>query len=142
LADADLFVAADGANSSFWIREMARLTMLMSRVDMMLPTMSAGSTYLGGAGLADKIEVIARAQQRGVITTDLAPADLLVLLLAMITSRFHVARAILDPATEDAWSPQRLHQHRAALTTAVGRLVAPSPHPQPGDTDLENPRQD
>jgi AcrR family transcriptional regulator len=94
------------------------------------------------AQFRDKIEVIARAQQRGVITTDLAPADLLVLLLAMITSRFHVARAILDPATEDAWSPQRLHQHRAALTTAVGRLVAPSPRSQPGDTDLENPRQD
>jgi hypothetical protein len=55
----------------------------------------------------------------------------------MVTSRFYAAHAILDPATDDAWSPQRLQQHRAALTTAVGRLVAPSPHPQPYDADLE-----
>jgi AcrR family transcriptional regulator len=94
------------------------------------------------AQFRDKIEAIARAQERGFITTDLAPADLLVLLLAMVTSRFHLGRAILDPAAEDAWSPQRLQQHRAAVTTAVGRLVAPSPHLQPCDTDLEKSRQE
>jgi AcrR family transcriptional regulator len=74
----------------------------------------------------DKVEIIARAQKHGVITTDLEPADLLILLLGMVTSWFQIiTRAILDPATEDACSPQRLHQHRTALTTAVGRLAAP-----------------
>ncbi|MDT7716457.1 MAG: hypothetical protein QOH09_2449 [Pseudonocardiales bacterium] len=83
------------------------------------------------AQFRDKIEAIARAQQHGIVTTDLAPADLLVLLLAMVTSRFHVADAVLDAATENGWSPQRLAQHRAAIVIAVGRLVAPSPHPNP-----------
>src|SRR5947209_14180945 len=39
----------------------------------------------------DKIEALARAQKHGIITTDLEPADLLVLLLGMITSRCHAA---------------------------------------------------
>jgi AcrR family transcriptional regulator len=86
----------------------------------------------------EKIEAIAHAQKRGIITTDLEPADLLVLLLGMVCSRFHLAYAVLDPATEDAWSPQCLHRHRAALTTAVRRLVAPS---QPYDADHEKSRQ-
>ena len=73
----------------------------------------------------EKIEAIARAQKHGLITTDLEPADLLTLLLGMITSWFHVC-PIPDPATEDGWSPQRLRQHRAALTTAVHRLTATS----------------
>ncbi|MGH3868493.1 MAG: TetR family transcriptional regulator [Pseudonocardiaceae bacterium] len=85
----------------------------------------------------EKLEAIARAQKHGVITTDLEPADLLVLLLGMVTSRFHIAHAVSDLATEDGWSPQRLYQHRAALTTAVRRLVAPSPHPEPYSTDTE-----
>jgi AcrR family transcriptional regulator len=91
----------------------------------------------------DKVEIIARAQKHGVITTDLEPADLLILLLGMVTSWFQViTRAILDPATEDACSSQRLHQHRTALTTAVCRLVAPSPHPEPSDTSVERSIQD
>ncbi|MGC1734075.1 MAG: TetR family transcriptional regulator [Pseudonocardiaceae bacterium] len=89
------------------------------------------------AQFREKIEAIARAQKRGVITADLEPADLLVLLLGMVCSRFHLAYAVVDPAPEDAWSPQCLHRHRAALTTAVGRLVAPSPHFQPYETDLQ-----
>ncbi len=85
----------------------------------------------------DKIEAIAWAQKHGIITPDLEPADLLILLLGMVTSWFHVAHAVLDLATEDGWSPQSLHQHRAALTTAVRRLVAPSPHPERYSTDIE-----
>ncbi|MGH3857349.1 MAG: TetR family transcriptional regulator [Pseudonocardiaceae bacterium] len=82
----------------------------------------------------EKIEAIALAQKHGVITTELEPDDLLVLLLGMVTSRFYAAHAIPDPATDDAWSPQRLHRHRATLTTAVRRLVAPSPHRKPYGT--------
>ena len=74
----------------------------------------------------EKIEAIARAQKHGLITTDLEPADLLTLLLGMVTSRFHIGHAVLDLTTEDGWSPQSLRQHRAALTTAVRRLVAVS----------------
>jgi AcrR family transcriptional regulator len=71
----------------------------------------------------DKIEAIAQAQKHGIITTDLEPADLLTLLLGVITSWFHVC-AIPDPVTEDVCSPQRLQQHRAALATAVRRIIA------------------
>jgi AcrR family transcriptional regulator len=70
------------------------------------------------------IEAISQAQQRGVITTELEPADLLTLMLGMVTSWFRVS-SLRNWATEDSGSPQRLQQHRAALTTAVRRLVAP-----------------
>ncbi|HEY3693673.1 MAG TPA: TetR family transcriptional regulator [Pseudonocardiaceae bacterium] len=72
----------------------------------------------------ETIEAISQAQQRGVITTELEPADLLTLMLGMVTSWFRVS-SMRDWATEDSGSPQRLQQHRAALTTAVRRLVAP-----------------
>jgi AcrR family transcriptional regulator len=70
------------------------------------------------------IEALSQAQQRGVITTELEPADLLTLMLGMVTSWFRVS-SLRNWATEDSGSPQRLQQHRAALTTAVRRLVAP-----------------
>jgi AcrR family transcriptional regulator len=72
----------------------------------------------------ETIEALSQAQQRGVITTELEPADLLTLMLGMVTSWFRVS-SLRNWATEDAGSPQRLQQHRAALTTAVRRLVAP-----------------
>jgi AcrR family transcriptional regulator len=78
----------------------------------------------------EKIEVIGQAQKHGVITTELEPADLLTLILGMVTSWFHLS-PMRDSATEDSGSSQRLHQDRAALTTAVRRLVAPSPHREP-----------
>jgi AcrR family transcriptional regulator len=72
----------------------------------------------------ETIEAISQAQQRGVITTELEPADLLTLMLGMATSWFRVS-SLRNWATEDSGSSQRLQQHRAALTTAVRRLVAP-----------------
>ena len=72
----------------------------------------------------ETIEAISQAQQHGVITTELEPADLLTLMLGMVTSWFRVS-SLRNWATEDSGSPQRLQQHRAALTTAVRRLVAP-----------------
>ena len=76
----------------------------------------------------ETVEAIAQAQQRGVITADLAPADLLTLLLGMTTSWFSLPSAMLEVAVVDARSPQRVQQSRAALTTAACRLLAPSPH--------------
>jgi AcrR family transcriptional regulator len=73
----------------------------------------------------ETIEAITQGQQRGVITTELEPADLLTLMLGIITSWFHVS-PMPNSATQYSGSPQRLHQRRAALTTAVRRLVAPS----------------
>jgi AcrR family transcriptional regulator len=71
----------------------------------------------------DMVEAIAQAQKRGAITADIEPADLRTLLVGMPSS-------MADLAIRDAWSPQRLQQSRAALTTAVRRLLAPSPHVQ------------
>jgi AcrR family transcriptional regulator len=78
----------------------------------------------------EKMEAIDQAQKHGVITTELEPADLLTLMLGMVTSWFRVS-SMPDSTTEDSGSPQRLQQHRAALTTAVRRLVAPVPHRDP-----------
>jgi AcrR family transcriptional regulator len=86
----------------------------------------------------EKIEAIARAQKHGVITTELEPADLLTMVLGIVTSWFHVS-PMPDSAPEDSGSPQRLQQHRAALTTAVRRLVAPSPHREPYGTGIASP---
>jgi AcrR family transcriptional regulator len=83
----------------------------------------------------DKIEAIARAQRHGVITSGLEPADLLTLVLGIVTSWFHVS-PMPDSATEDSGSPPRLQRHRAALTTAVRRLVVPWPHREPGGTGI------
>jgi AcrR family transcriptional regulator len=85
----------------------------------------------------DVVEAIAQAQKRGVITADMEPADLLTLLLGMTTSWFHLSSAISDLAVEDARSPQRLQQSRAALTAAVRRLLAPSPRAQPHGAGAE-----
>ena len=74
----------------------------------------------------EKIEAITRGQKQGVITTELEAADLLTLVLGIVTSWFHVS-AVPYSATADAERPQRLGQHRAALTIAVRRLVTPSP---------------
>jgi AcrR family transcriptional regulator len=79
----------------------------------------------------ETVEAIAQAQQRGVITADLAPADLLTLLLGMTTSWFSLPSAMSEVAVVDARSPQRLQQRRAALTTAACRLLGPSPHAHP-----------
>lgn len=79
----------------------------------------------------ETVEAIAQAQQRGVITADFAPADLLTLLLGMTTCWYSFPSAISEVAVVDARSPQRLQQSRAALTTAACRLLAPSPHAHP-----------
>jgi AcrR family transcriptional regulator len=83
----------------------------------------------------NKIEAIARAQHHGIITTHLEPADLLTLVLGIVTSWFGLS-PMPDAATEDSGSPQRLHRHRAALTTAVRRLVVPWPHREPDTTGM------
>ena len=79
----------------------------------------------------ETVEAIAQAQQRGAITADLAPADLLTLVLGMATSWFSLPSAMSEVAVVDVRSPQHLQQRRAALTTAVCRLLGPSPHAHP-----------
>jgi AcrR family transcriptional regulator len=85
----------------------------------------------------EMVEAIAQAQQRGVITLDIEPADLLTLLLGMTTSWFNLPSAMSEVAVVDARSPQRLQRCRAALTTAACRLLAPSPHVQPHGAGAE-----
>ena len=84
----------------------------------------------------EKMEAIAQAQKSGVITTELEPADLLTLMLGIVTSWFHVSPMPDSATEEDSGSPQRLQQHRAALTTAVRRLVAPVLHREPSSTGI------
>ena len=86
----------------------------------------------------EKMEAIARAQNHGVITTQLEAAELLTLVLGIVTSWFHLS-PIRDSATGDSGSPQRLQRHRAALTTAVRRLVVPWPHREPDGTRITPP---
>jgi len=78
----------------------------------------------------EMVEAIAQGQKRGVITTDIEPADLLTLLLEMTTSWFNLPSAMSEVAVAEERSPQRLQRCRAALTAAVCRLFAPSPHAQ------------
>jgi hypothetical protein len=84
-------------------------------------------------------------QQGGVITADLVPADLLTLLLGMITCWFSLPPAMSEVAVVDARLPQRLQKSRtasprphAACSPIATRPPAPRWSPN-SDTAISTP---
>lgn len=77
---------------------------------------------------------IARAQQGGILTAELEPAELLTALIGIIEAWFRPLPESSEPTLHDV-PPQRLQQIRAALTTAVRRAFVVSPHPQSPGAD-------
>jgi AcrR family transcriptional regulator len=79
-------------------------------------------------------EAIAHAQQRGILTDELAPVDLLTVLMGMVGAWFRPPPLSSEVALYDV-PPQRLQEIRVALTTAVRRAFVASPHPQSPGAD-------
>ncbi|MFJ8231901.1 TetR family transcriptional regulator [Streptomyces sp. NPDC094448] len=72
-----------------------------------------------------KVEALADAQRRGTVSGRIAPVDLLALVLGQVTAWFTASPGLRDVAPGDAFAPDRLADHRAALTTAVHTLTRP-----------------
>jgi AcrR family transcriptional regulator len=83
------------------------------------PGVAAGEV----AAYRAKAEAISAAQAEGDIGTPLAPVDLLILVLALVTGWFTTSPALLSLGGPDPTSPQRLAAHRSSVVTAVGALV-------------------
>jgi AcrR family transcriptional regulator len=79
------------------------------------------------AAYQPKVEAIAEAQQRGTVTDTVAAADVLALLLGLVTSWPNASPALRALDDQPAWDRERLSAHRAAMITAVQALVAPTP---------------
>lgn len=78
------------------------------------------------AAYQPKVEAIAEAQQRGTVTDTVAAADILALLLGLVTAWPYASPALRALADRPAWDRERLTAHRAAMTAAVQALVAPT----------------
>ncbi|MFJ3231183.1 TetR family transcriptional regulator [Streptomyces sp. NPDC086787] len=72
-----------------------------------------------------KIAEVADAQQRGDLTADMAPADVLTMVLAVSQAWFWAAGGVDVEEGGRAWSPERVALHRTAVVEAIRRLVGP-----------------
>ncbi|MEU5137447.1 TetR/AcrR family transcriptional regulator [Streptomyces californicus] len=72
-----------------------------------------------------KIAAIAGAQQRELVTTTVAPVDVLALLLGLTTAWANASPALRSLADQPPWDPERLRVHRAAMIVAAQALTEP-----------------
>ena len=121
LADAVPFHSADlpgyaGALFDHMIEhpEMVRLTMwkLLER-----PEVSADEVE----AYRPKVQDVAAGQAAGLLSADVNPADVLILVVGLVAAWFTASPSL--HALADATGPSRLAEHRAALVAAAGRLV-------------------
>jgi AcrR family transcriptional regulator len=72
-----------------------------------------------------KIQALADAQRRGRLRADVAPADVLAIVVALAGAWPTSSPALWALAGEDPWSPERLARHRAAVVGTVRAMLAP-----------------
>lgn len=72
---------------------------------------------------AAKLEAIGAAQKAGRLDDTFAPADLLAIMLGMVTSWVAVSGALHDAAPGAPFGRKRLTEHRAAIVEAVARAT-------------------
>jgi hypothetical protein len=78
------------------------------------------------ASFAGKLAAIKSAQKAGAIDAAIAPADLLAMLMSLVTSWLAAPVALKElGGAADALGARRLGQHRRALREAVARIVTP-----------------
>jgi AcrR family transcriptional regulator len=78
------------------------------------------------ASFAGKVAAIKSAQKAGTIDAAIPPADLLAMLMSLVTSWLSAPVALRElGGGGDPMAPRRLKQHRRALVEAVARVVAP-----------------
>jgi AcrR family transcriptional regulator len=71
-----------------------------------------------------KIDAIVSAQHSNSVTKEIAPTDVLALVLGLTTAWASASPALQSLAPEAPWSPERLRHHRAAMTAAVQAFAA------------------
>ena len=127
LADAVPFAAGDlsryaGELFDYLVArpEVLRLTG-WAQLERPEPTTAETDTY------RPKFDAIAEAQQTGAVTVSGDPADVLALVLGLVTAWAQASPALRTLAPEAAWGPERVREHRAAMVAAVRALVDPDP---------------
>jgi AcrR family transcriptional regulator len=78
------------------------------------------------ASYAGKVAAITAAQEAGAIDAAIPPADLLAMLMSLVTSWLSAPTALRELGGDaDPMVSRRLKQHRRALVEAVARVVTP-----------------
>jgi AcrR family transcriptional regulator len=77
------------------------------------------------ASYAGKVAAIKAAQQAGTIDASIPPADLLAMLMSLVTSWLSAPAALRELGGGDPLASRRLRQHRRALVDVVARVVTP-----------------
>jgi AcrR family transcriptional regulator len=78
------------------------------------------------ASYAGKVAAIKSAQKAGLVDAAIPPADLLAMLMSLVTSWLSAPAALKElGGGADPMASRRLKQHRRALVEVVARVVAP-----------------
>ncbi|MEU6573631.1 TetR family transcriptional regulator [Streptomyces sp. NPDC046805] len=72
-----------------------------------------------------KTAEIAAAQQRGGLTPEMNPADLLAMVLAAAQAWFLASEGTNAEEGSQSWQAERLTQHRSAVVEATRRIITP-----------------
>jgi len=72
-----------------------------------------------------KVDDVALALHEGSPAESMDASDVLALVLGLATSWFYASPALKSTTKQEPFSPERLAQHRVAMTAAVGALVSP-----------------
>jgi AcrR family transcriptional regulator len=104
---------------------VARPDLMRLRLWKLLERPSA--TGLEPDAFRHKTAEVAHAQQRGDLTGDMGPEDLLTMVLAAAQAWFWAIEGADAQEDGQSWSAQRLAEHRAAVVEAARRISEPKP---------------
>ncbi|WP_183064559.1 TetR family transcriptional regulator [Streptomyces sp. gCLA4] len=88
-----------------------------------------GSTGAEAESYEGKIAAVRQAQGAGRIDADIAPADVLTLIIGVSQAWFGAVGGPAAGATGPGWPAERLAAHRSAVVESVRRITAPQPPP-------------
>ncbi|WP_046775817.1 TetR family transcriptional regulator [Streptomyces yangpuensis] len=84
-----------------------------------------GSTGAEAESYEGKIAAVRRAQEAGRIDADIAPADVLTLIIGVSQAWFGAVGGPAVGAAGSGWPAERLAAHRSAVVESVRRITAP-----------------
>ncbi|MFE4964100.1 TetR family transcriptional regulator [Streptomyces sp. NPDC056660] len=102
---------------------VARPDLMRLRLWKLLERPSA--TGLEHDAFRDKAALVAEAQRRGDLDGDMAPDDLLTMVLAAAQAWFWAAEGVDPKEVSESWPQERLALHRAAVVEAARRMTEP-----------------
>ncbi|MFD9001549.1 TetR family transcriptional regulator [Streptomyces sp. NPDC059582] len=89
------------------------------------PSVTATATEPEPDAFRIKAAAVADAQERGDLARDMAPADLLTMVLAAAQAWFWAAEGADAGEVGQSWSPERLAAHRSAVVETARRITEP-----------------